>query len=123
MSHETCDLSCSYTGPKLCKGTESAIGFHSFGFSDFALLHPVCEVGRRGLVALRDELLVGPVGEQRPRFPDGACPACFLPGPFGRPTGRPEACLVRRASFVRAEINPRSTSAAIENIMAMILPS
>ena len=34
----------------------------------------------------------------------------LLPGPFGRPTGRPEARLARRASFVRAEINPRSIS-------------
>ena len=30
----------------------------------------------------------------------------LLPGPFYRPTGRPEARLARRASFVRAEINP-----------------
>ena len=29
-----------------------------------ALLHPVCKVGRRGFVALRDELLGGTVGEQ-----------------------------------------------------------
>ena len=29
----------------------------------------------------------------------------LLPGPFGRPTGRPEARLARRASFVRAAIN------------------
>ena len=34
----------------------------------------------------------------------------LLPGPFDRPTGRPEARLARRASFVRAEINPRSIS-------------
>ena len=33
-----------------------------------ALLHPVCEVGRRRIVALRDELLGGPVGEQRLDF-------------------------------------------------------
>ena len=45
----------------------------------------------------------------------------LLPGPFGRPTGRPEARLARRASFVRSEINPRSISAAIENTIAMIL--
>ena len=45
----------------------------------------------------------------------------LLPGPFGRPTGRPEARLARRASFVRAEINLRSISAAIENTIAMIL--
>ena len=30
----------------------------------------------------------------------------LLPEPFGRPTGRPETRLVRKASFVRAEINP-----------------
>ena len=36
----------------------------------------------------------------------------LLPGPFGRPTGRPEARLARRDSVVRAEINPRSISAA-----------
>ena len=34
----------------------------------------------------------------------------LLPGPFDCPTGRPEARLARRASFVRAEINPRSIS-------------
>ena len=32
------------------------------------LLHPVCEVGGRGFVAFRDELLGGPVGEQRLDF-------------------------------------------------------
>ena len=37
-------------------------------FLDFALLHPICEVGRRGFVALRDELLGGSVGEQRREF-------------------------------------------------------
>ena len=37
-------------------------------FLDSALLHPVCEVGRRRIVALRDELLGGPVGEQRLDF-------------------------------------------------------
>ena len=37
-------------------------------FLNSALLHPVCEVGRRGFVALRDELLGGPVGEQRLDF-------------------------------------------------------
>ena len=30
--------------------------------------HPVCEVGRRRIVALRDELLGEPVGEQRLDF-------------------------------------------------------
>ena len=37
-------------------------------FLDSAHLHPVCEVGRRRIVALRDELLGGPVGEQRLDF-------------------------------------------------------
>ena len=37
-------------------------------FLDSALLQPVCEVGRRRIVALRDELLGGPVGEQRLDF-------------------------------------------------------
>ena len=37
-------------------------------FLNSALLHPVCEVGRRGFVALCDELLGGPVGEQRLDF-------------------------------------------------------
>ena len=37
-------------------------------FLDSALLQPVCEVGRRRFVALRDELLGGPVGEQRLDF-------------------------------------------------------
>ena len=177
-------------------------------FLDSALLQPVCEVGRRRIVALRDELLGGPVGEQRLDFrtvlvqlvnrhstvthyqrptvtqlQEGGTggevseilffsakskrrpsliysmqiiPVCLsivarrkgvsatrrggsnwtpisllvghpcklfnmssllLPGPFGRPTGRPEARLARRTSFVRAEINPRSISAAIENTL------
>ena len=37
-------------------------------FLDSALLQPVCEVGRRRIVALRDELLGGPIGEQRLDF-------------------------------------------------------
>ena len=37
-------------------------------FLDSALLHPINEVGRRGFVALRDELLGGSVGEQRREF-------------------------------------------------------
>ena len=37
-------------------------------FLDSAHLHPDCEVGRRRIVALRDELLGGPVGEQHLNF-------------------------------------------------------
>ena len=49
----------------------------------------------------------------------GRCLSSFLlPGPFGRPTGRPDARLARRASVVRAAINPRSISAAIEKSWA-----
>ena len=65
-------------------------------FLDSALLQPVCEVGRRRIVALCDELLGGPVGERCLDFRT----SLLLPGPFDRPTGRPEARLARRASFV-----------------------
>ena len=85
--------------------------------ADFALSHPVCEVGRRRIVALRDELPGGPLASSASI--SGRCLSCLLlPGPFDRPTGRPEARLARRASFVRAEINPRSISAAIEKSWA-----
>ena len=55
-------------------------------FPSSALLHPVFEVGRRRIVALRDELLGEPVGEQRLDFRTvlvqlsfaGACNATVL---------------------------------------------
>ena len=37
-------------------------------FLDSAVLQPVCEVDRRRIVTLRDELLDGPVGKQRLNF-------------------------------------------------------
>ena len=88
-------------------------------FLDSALLQPVCEVGRRRIVALRDELLGGPVGKQRLDFRTVLVQLAFA-GAF-RPSDRQEARLARRDSFVRSEINPRSISAAIENTIAMIL--
>ena len=45
----------------------------------------------------------------------------LLPGPFGRPSGCPEAFLAPGASLVLAEIKSRSIVAAIEKAMAMIL--
>ena len=56
-------------------------------FLDSALLQPVCEVGRRRIVALCDELLGGPVGERCLDFRI----SLLLSGPFDRPTGRSEA--------------------------------
>ena len=81
-------------------------------FLDSALLQPVCEVGRRRIVALRDELLGGPVGKQRLDFRTVLVQLAFAGAfrPSDRQAGSPEARLARRASFVRAEINPRSIS-------------
>ena len=81
-------------------------------FLDSALLQPVCEVGRRRIVALRYELLGGPVGKQRPDFRTVLVQLAFAWAfrPSDRQAGSPEARFARRASFVRAEINPRSIS-------------
>ena len=50
-------------------GYQSGHRISQLRFLDSALLHPVCEVGMRGFVAPRDdELLGGPVGEQRLDF-------------------------------------------------------
>ncbi len=45
----------------------------------------------------------------------------LLPGPFGRPRGRPAAFLAPSASVVLARIRSRSISASMEKAMAMIL--
>ena len=68
-------------------------------FLDSALLHPICEVGRRRIVALRDELLGGPVGEQRLDFRTVLVQLAFS-GAFrssDRPDGRPS----RAKDFLR----------------------
>ena len=81
-------------------------------FLESALLHPVCEVGRRRIVAHRDELLGGPVGEQRLDFRTvlvklaftGACRTAE------RQAGSPS----RAKGFFRPRGDqPRSISAAI----------
>ena len=81
-------------------------------FLDTALLHPVCEVGRRGLVALRDELLGGPVGEQRLDFRTVLVQFAFA-GAF-RPSDRQTGSPSRAKGFFRPRGDqPRSISAAI----------
>ena len=68
-------------------------------FLDSALLHPVCEVGRRRIVALRDELLGGPVGEQRLDFRTVFVQIAFA-GAF-RPSDRPAGSPSRAKGFFR----------------------
>ena len=77
-------------------------------FLDSALLHPVCEVGRQRIVALRDEFLGGPVGEQRLDFRTVLVQLAFA-GAF-RPSDRPS----RAKDFLRPRGDqPRLISAAI----------
>ena len=77
-------------------------------FLDSALLHPVCEVGRRRIVALRDELLSRPVGEQRLDFRTVLVQLAFA-GAF-RPSDRPS----RAKDFLRPRRDqPRSISATV----------
>ena len=80
-------------------------------FLDTALLHPVCEVGRRRIVALRDELLGGPVGEQRLDFRTVLVQLAFA-GAF-RPSDRQTGSPSRAKGFFRPRGDqPRSISAA-----------
>ena len=44
----------------------------------------------------------------------------LLPGPYGRPSGLPEAFLALSVSLILAESRSRSISAAMEKAMAMI---
>ena len=81
-------------------------------FLDTALLHPVCEVGRRRIVALRDELLGGPVGEQRLDFRTVLVQLAFAEA--FRPSDRQAGSPSRAKGFFRPRGDqPRSISAAI----------
>ena len=81
-------------------------------FLDSALLHPVCEVGRRRIVALRDELLGGPVGEQCLDIRTVLVKLAFT-GAF-RPSDRQTGSPSRAKGFLRPRGDqPRSISAAI----------
>ena len=81
-------------------------------FLDSALLHPVCKVGRRRIVALRDELLGGPVGEHRLDFRRVLVKLAFT-GAF-RPSDRQAGSPSRTKGFLRPRGDqPRSISAAI----------
>ena len=81
-------------------------------FLESALLQPVCEVGRRRIVALRDELLGGPVGEQRLDFGTVLVQLAFA-GAF-RPSDRQAGSPSRAKGFFRPRGDqPRSISAAI----------
>ena len=81
-------------------------------FREFALLQPVCEVGRRRIVALRDKLLGGPVGEQRLDFRTVLVQLAFT-GAF-RPSDRQAGSPSRAKGFFRPRGDqPRSISAAI----------
>ena len=81
-------------------------------FLDSALLQPVCEVGRRRIVALRDELLGGPVGEQRLDFRTVLVQLAFA-GAF-RPSDRQAGSSSRAKDFFRpCGGQPRSISAAL----------
>ena len=68
-------------------------------FLDSALLQPVCEVGRRRIVALRDELLGEPVGEHRLDFRTVLVQLAFAGvfRPSDRQAGRPS----RAKGFLR----------------------
>ena len=68
-------------------------------FLDSAILQPVCEVGRRRIVALRDELLGGPVGEQCLDFRTVLVQLAFAGAfrPSDRQAGRPS----RAKGFLR----------------------
>ena len=68
-------------------------------FLDSALLQPVCEVGRRRIIALRDELLGGPVGEQCLDFRTVLVQLAFAGAfrPSDRQAGRPS----RAKGFLR----------------------
>ena len=68
-------------------------------FFDSALLQPVCEVGRRRIVALRDELLGGPVGKQRLDFRTVLVQFAFA-GAF-RPSDRQAGNPSRAKGFLR----------------------
>ena len=68
-------------------------------FLDSALLQPVCEVGRRRIVTLRDELLGGPVGEQRLDFRTVLVQLAFA-GAF-RPSDRQAGSPSRAKGFLR----------------------
>ena len=81
-------------------------------FLDSALLNPVCEVGRRRIVALRDELLGGPVGEQRLDFRTVLVQLAFAGG--FRSSDRQAGSPSRAKGFFRpCGDQPRSISAVI----------
>ena len=81
-------------------------------FLDSALLNLVCEVGRRRIVALRDELLGGPVGEQRLDFRTVLVQLAFA-GAF-RSSDRQAGSPSRAKGFFRpCGDQPRSISAVI----------
>ena len=85
-------------------------------FLDSALLQPVCEVGRRRIVALRDELLGGPVGEQRLDFRTVLVQLAFAGAfrPSDRQAGRQAGSPSRAKDFFRpCGDQPRSISAAL----------
>ena len=86
-------------------------------FLDSALLQPVCEVGRRRIVALRDELLGGPVGKQRLDFRTVLVQLAFA-GAF-RSSDRQAGSPSRAKGFLRPlGDQPRSISVAIVNTIA-----
>ena len=97
----------------LCKGTKAAIGFHSFGFLIPRFFVRFTRSAGEGLQRFAMmNFWVDPLASSAAI--SGRCSPCLLlPGPFGRPTGRPKARLVGRSSFICAEINPRSTAAII----------
>ena len=99
--------------PQLCKGTKAAIGFHSFGFLIPRFFVRFTRSAGEGLQRFAMmNFWVDPLASSAAI--SGRCSPCLLlPGPFGRPTGRPKARLVGRSSFICAEINPRSTAAII----------
>ena len=81
-------------------------------FLDSAPLQPVCEVGRRRIVALRDELLGGPVGKQRLDFRTVLVQLAFA-GAF-RPSDRQAGSPSRAKGFFRPRGDqPCSISAVI----------
>ena len=81
-------------------------------FLDSALLQPVCEVGRQRIVAFRDELLGGPVGEQRLDFRTVLVQLAFA-GAF-QPSDRQAGSPSRAKGFFRPRGDqPRSISAVI----------
>ena len=106
--------------PLLCKSTKTAIGFHSFGFLIPRIFIQFARLAGEELQRFAMNFWVDQLASSVSI--SGRCLSSWLlPGPFCRPTGRPVARLAQRTSFVRAEINPRLISVAIENTVVMNL--